>query len=79
MSFSLNLHLRSAHEKPEQPNQFDSPTDPGKGVTQALLSQVSPPLPSSQLILSQGSNPGLLNLIDGALSMSTWIIRTRIL
>ena len=29
MRCSLNLHLRSAHEKPQQPNWFDSPTDPG--------------------------------------------------
>ena len=29
MRCSLNLHLRSAHEKPQQPNRFDSPTDPG--------------------------------------------------
>ena len=28
MRCSLNLHLRSAHEKPQQPNRFDSPTDP---------------------------------------------------
>ena len=28
MRCSLNLHLRSAHEKPQQPNWFDSPTDP---------------------------------------------------
>ena len=27
MRCSLNLHLRSAHEKPQQPNPFDSPTD----------------------------------------------------
>ena len=25
---SLNLQLRSAHVKPQQPNRFDSPTDP---------------------------------------------------
>ena len=31
MRCSLNLHLRSAHEKPQQPNQFDSPTDPDIG------------------------------------------------
>ena len=28
MRCSLNLHLRSAPEKPQQPNRFDSPTDP---------------------------------------------------
>ena len=28
MRCSLNLHLRSAHEKPQQQNRFDSPTDP---------------------------------------------------
>ena len=27
MRCSLNLHLRSAYEKPQQPNPFDSPTD----------------------------------------------------
>ena len=31
MRCSLNLHLRSAHEKPQQPNRFDSPTDPVEG------------------------------------------------
>ena len=31
MRCSLNLHLRSAHEKPQQPNRFDSLTDPAKG------------------------------------------------
>ena len=31
MRCSLNLHLRSVHEKPQQPNRFDSPTDPGHG------------------------------------------------
>ena len=30
MRCSLNLHLRSAHEKPQQPDQFDSPTDPAQ-------------------------------------------------
>ena len=30
MRCNLNLHLRSAHEKPQQLNRFDSPTDPGK-------------------------------------------------
>ena len=25
MRYSLNLQLRSAHEKTQQPNQFDSP------------------------------------------------------
>ena len=30
MRCSLNLHLRSAHEKPQQPNRFDSLIDPGK-------------------------------------------------
>ena len=29
MGPSLNLQLRSAHKKPQQPNWFDSPTDPG--------------------------------------------------
>ena len=28
MRCSLNLQLRSAHEKPQQPNRFDSPIDP---------------------------------------------------
>ena len=28
MRRSLNLHLRTAHEKPQQTNRFDSPTDP---------------------------------------------------
>ena len=28
MRCSLNLHLRSANEKPQHPNRFDSPTDP---------------------------------------------------
>ena len=32
MKCSLNLHLRSAHEKPHQPNRFDSPTDPALEV-----------------------------------------------
>ena len=27
MRCSLNLQLRSAHEKPQQPNRFDSPRD----------------------------------------------------
>ena len=30
MRCSLNLHLRSANEKPQQPNQLDSPTDPAQ-------------------------------------------------
>ena len=33
MRYSLNLHLRSAHEKPQQPNRFDSPTDPRQNGT----------------------------------------------
>ena len=32
MRCSLNLHLRSANEKPKQPNRFDSPTDPATNV-----------------------------------------------
>ena len=32
MRCSLNLHLRYAHEKPQQPNQFDSPTDPDEKI-----------------------------------------------
>ena len=28
MRCSINLQLWSAHEKPQQPNRFDSPTDP---------------------------------------------------
>ena len=28
MRCSLNIHLKSAHEKPQQPNRFDSPIDP---------------------------------------------------
>ena len=37
MGCSLNLHLRSAHEKPQQPNQSDSPTDPGIFAFQVLV------------------------------------------
>ena len=37
MRCSLNLHLRSAHEKPQQPNRFDSLTDPVFGYTQTTL------------------------------------------
>ena len=33
MRCSLNLQLRSAHEKPQQPNRFDFPTDPGQTQT----------------------------------------------
>ena len=29
MRCSLNLQLRSVHEKTQQPNRFDSPTDSG--------------------------------------------------
>ena len=36
MRCSLNLHLRSAHEKPQQPNRFDSPTDPRKSICPAI-------------------------------------------
>ena len=37
MRCSLNLHLRSAHEKPKQPNRFDSLTDPDLPYNVVLL------------------------------------------
>ena len=36
MRCSLNLQLRSAHEKPKQPNRFDSPTDPDATILMSL-------------------------------------------
>ena len=39
-----------------------APSSLVKAVTQILLSQVSPPMPYSQLILGQGSNSGLFLL-----------------
>ena len=37
MRYSLDLHLRSAHGKPQQPNRFDSPTDPGRKISHRFI------------------------------------------
>ena len=41
MRCSLNLQLRSAHEKPQQPNRFDSPIDPGFPERLELTSEIT--------------------------------------
>ena len=47
-----------------------APSSLVKPATQVLLSHVSPPFSSSQMILSQGSNPGL---VPKAMASTTFI------
>ena len=51
MRCSLNLQLRSAHEKPQQPNRFDSPTDTELPLYSTVYAINLPPISTHDKLL----------------------------